>query len=92
MHKALTDKQFRRFVEACEVKLLKSGEKDYSEFGAFVFEGEAKSENKTFPAQGSIIPREKSFQTTKESIVFKLSQNITVKEEDNQPRVSKYRE
>ncbi len=80
MHKALTEKQFRRFVDACEIKLMKAGEKDYSQFGAFVFEGEAKSDTNTYSAQGDIIPREKSFQSTKESVVLKLSQNLLVKE------------
>jgi hypothetical protein len=48
LHKALTEKQFRRFVEGCEIKLMKAGEKDYSQFGAFVFEGEAKSDTNRY--------------------------------------------
>ena len=45
LHKHLKEKHFRRFVDASEVRILKSGEKDYSEFGSFLLEGEAKSEN-----------------------------------------------
>lgn len=36
LHKTLSEKQFRRFVEASEIRLFKSGEKDYVEFGAYL--------------------------------------------------------
>lgn len=40
LHKTLSEKQFRRFVESSEVRVLKSGEKDYIEFGAYLMEGQ----------------------------------------------------
>ena len=47
-----------------------------------MFEGEVKSDNKTYSPQGEAIPRERSFQTTKASVVLKFSRILTLSEKD----------
>lgn len=57
LHKTLSDKQFRRFIEASEVRLLKSGEKDFIQFGCYLFEGQLDCEGSTFSQGGNVISK-----------------------------------
>jgi hypothetical protein len=72
LHKSLSDKHFRRFVEAAEVRFLKSGEKEYSGCGCYLFEGQVKSEGKTYNQEEGLIPKEKVLQVTKNSVIVKF--------------------
>lgn len=91
LHKTLSDKQFRRFVEASEIRLLKSGEKDYVEFGAYLIEGQLDCEGATFTQNGSIIPKEKKLKALTDCVVIKFNQVIGVNVHDTL-RVSNFRE
>lgn len=91
LHKTLSDKQFRRFVEASEIRLLKSGEKDYIEFGAYLIEGQLDCEGTTFTQNGSIIPREKKMKALTDCVVIKFNQ-VTGVNVSETLRVSNYRE
>lgn len=57
LHKNYSDKQFRRFIEASEIKLVKSGEKDFAQDGCYLFEGQLESEGSTYTQGGSVIPK-----------------------------------
>lgn len=74
LHKTLSDKQFRRFVQASEIRVLKSGEKDYAEFGAYLIEGQLDCEGSTFTQNGAIIPREKKLKALTDCVVMKFNQ------------------
>lgn len=74
LHKTLSDKQFRRFVEASEIKVLKSGDKDYLEFGGYLMEGQLDCEGTTYTQNGSIIPKEKKLKALTDCMVIKFNQ------------------
>ena len=82
LHKTLSDKQFRRFVEAAEIRLLKSGEKDFVQFGAYLVDGQLDCEGSTYTQGGSIIPKEKMIKALTDCIVIKFNEvtGINVKE------------
>jgi len=74
LHKTLSEKQFRRFVEAAEVRLLKSGEKDFVQSGAYLVEGQLDCEGSTYTQNGSIIPREKMIKALTDCVAMKFNQ------------------
>jgi hypothetical protein len=72
LHKSLSDKQFRRLVEAAEIRLLKSGEKDFAQNGCYLFEGQLDCEGSTFTQGGSVIPKEKMIKALTDCVVVKF--------------------
>ncbi len=53
---------------------MKSGEKDYIEFGAYLVEGQLDCEGTTYTQNGSIIPREKKMKALTDCVVVKFNQ------------------
>lgn len=74
LHKTLSDKQFRRFAEASEIRLLKSGEKDFVQSGAYLIEGQVDCEGETYTQNGSIIPKEKMVKALTDCVLIKFNQ------------------
>ena len=91
LHKTLSEKQFRRFVEAAEIRLLKSGEKDFVQSGAYLIEGQLDCEGSTYTQNGSIIPREKMLKALTDCVTIKFNQ-ITGLNMADTLRVSNFKE
>lgn len=73
------------------MKILKPGNKTYSEYGSYLFEGKMKSEdNIIYSEEEGIIPKEKVLQAISDCIILKFNQVNSVNVTDNL-RVSNYK-
>jgi len=74
LHKTLSEKQFRRFIEAADIRLLKQNDKDFVQSGAYLVEGQLEIEGATYTQNGSIIPKEKMIKALTDCVVIKFNQ------------------
>jgi hypothetical protein len=70
---------------------LKSGEKDYVEFGAYLMEGQLDCEGSTFTQNGTIIPKEKKMKALTDCVVIKFNQ-VTGLNVSETLRISNFKE
>ncbi len=87
LHKDYSEKEFRRFVSGCEIKLLKAGDKDFNQESCYLFEGQVEAEGTTYSKGGNVIPKEKMIKSLTNAIIIKFSHLQSHKLNEN-PRVS----